>query len=73
VVACDRYSSYGDAVDSNLALMRREGIGVVSTTREHELEQIARLGQFDVVLAAAVIEHVPHTPRAPTRNVVRRG
>ena len=63
VVACDRYSSYGDAFDSNIALMRGEGIRVVSTNRESELDQISALGRFDIVLAGAVIEHVPHTPR----------
>jgi len=63
VVACDRYSSYGHAFDSHVALMQREEVDVVSTSRGRELEQIADLGQFDVVLAAAVIEHVPHTPR----------
>jgi SAM-dependent methyltransferase len=63
VVACDRYSSYGDAFDSNVELMRSEGIRVVSTDRGNELDQIAALGRFDVVLAGALIEHVPHTPR----------
>jgi SAM-dependent methyltransferase len=63
VVACDRYSSYGAAFDSHIALMRASGAEVVSTSREQELDQISGLGQFDVVLAAAVIEHIPHTPR----------
>ena len=63
VDACDRYSSYGDAFNSNIELMRGEGIRIVSTNRESELDQIAALGQFDIVVAGAVIEHVPHTPR----------
>jgi 2-polyprenyl-3-methyl-5-hydroxy-6-metoxy-1,4-benzoquinol methylase len=63
VVACDRYSSYGNAFDKNIELMRREGVRIVSTSRESELDQIRALGRFDVVVAAAVIEHVPHTPR----------
>ena len=63
VVACDRYSSYGDAFDSYVELMERDGIRIVSTNRESELDQIAALGSFDIVLAGAVIEHVPHTPR----------
>jgi SAM-dependent methyltransferase len=63
VVACDRYASYGNAFDSYVELMRAAEIDVVSTTRERELDEISALGQFDVVLAAAVIEHVPHTPR----------
>ena len=63
VVACDRYESYGGAFASHIALMEENGVKIVSTNRENELEQIAGLGQFDVVLAGAVIEHVPHTPR----------
>jgi 2-polyprenyl-3-methyl-5-hydroxy-6-metoxy-1,4-benzoquinol methylase len=63
VVACDRYSSYGDVFDRYTELLKREGIRVVSTSRESELDEIAALGQFHVVLAGAVIEHVPHTPR----------
>ena len=64
VVACDRYESYGGAFSGHVALMEKNGVQIVSTSRENELEQIASLGQFDVVLAAAVIEHVPHTPRS---------
>ncbi len=64
VVACDRYESYGGAFAGHVALMEENGVQIVSTRREDELDQIARLGQFDVVLAGAVIEHVPHTPRA---------
>jgi SAM-dependent methyltransferase len=63
VVACDRYASYGVAFDSYVELMEAEGIRIVSTDRESELQQIAGLGRFDIVLAGAVIEHVPHTPR----------
>ena len=63
VVACDRYSSYGDAFDSYIELLAGEGIRILSTNREGELDQIGTLGRFDIVLAGAVIEHVPHTPR----------
>jgi 2-polyprenyl-3-methyl-5-hydroxy-6-metoxy-1,4-benzoquinol methylase len=76
VVACDRYSSYGDAFDSFIELMEAEGVRVVSTMRGREPEQIAGLGQFDIVLAGAVIEHIPHTPRHLLETLfgaVRRG
>jgi SAM-dependent methyltransferase len=63
VVACDRYSSYGSAFEANVRLLERSGARVVSTNRERELEQISELGPFDIVLAGAVIEHIPHTPR----------
>lgn len=64
VVACDRYESYGSAFAGHVELMENDGVQIVSTSRENELDQIASLGQFDVVLAGAVIEHVPHTPRS---------
>jgi 2-polyprenyl-3-methyl-5-hydroxy-6-metoxy-1,4-benzoquinol methylase len=41
--------------------MRADGIRVVSTKRESELDEIRALGRFDIVVAGAVIEHVPHT------------
>jgi len=63
VVACDRYATYGATFASYVDLLERDGVRVVSTMRENELREIELLGEFDVVLAAAVIEHVPHTPR----------
>jgi 2-polyprenyl-3-methyl-5-hydroxy-6-metoxy-1,4-benzoquinol methylase len=63
VVACDRYESYGEAFAAYTDLMLREGVEVVSTARATELDEIGGLGSFDAVFAAAVIEHVPHTPR----------
>jgi hypothetical protein len=59
---------HGGAFDSNIELMRAEGIRIVSINRESELEQIAGLGQFDIVLGADVIEHVPHIPGASSRR-----
>ncbi len=76
VVACDRYESYGGAFAGHVELMERNGVRIVSTRRESELSQIASLGQFDVVVAGAVIEHVPHTPRSllePLLGAVRPG
>jgi SAM-dependent methyltransferase len=43
--------------------MRADGIRTVSTNRESQLDEIRALGRFDIVVAGAVIEHVPHTPR----------
>jgi 2-polyprenyl-3-methyl-5-hydroxy-6-metoxy-1,4-benzoquinol methylase len=63
VTAVDRYASYGEAFDPYVELMEREGVSIVSTKRESELDEIAALGRFDIVLAGAVIEHIPHTPR----------
>ena len=63
VVACDRYASYGTTFEGCTELMSGEGVRIVSTTRADELRRIRDLGWFDVVLAGAVIEHVPDTPR----------
>jgi hypothetical protein len=80
VVACDRYSSYGDASGSNVELMRAEGIRIVSTNRESELEQIAGLGRFDMVLGAGpssstfhpAVERLEEAPGLPTASVAGR-
>jgi len=63
VTAVDRYRTYRGALDWYVQFMRDEGIEVISTTRENEVEALADLGSFDAVLSMAVIEHVPHTPR----------
>lgn len=63
VTVVDRYAEYGSSFDAYMELMRREGIEVISVTRENEAERITALPRYDVVLAMAVIEHIPHTPR----------
>jgi 2-polyprenyl-3-methyl-5-hydroxy-6-metoxy-1,4-benzoquinol methylase len=63
VTAVDRYRTYHGALDGYVEFMTREGIEVISTTRENELEAVTKLGEFDAVLSMAVIEHIPHTPR----------
>lgn len=63
VTAVDRYDSYGPAFGPYTDLMEDEGVMVVRTTRETEDATLAGLATHDVVLAAAVIEHIPHTPR----------
>lgn len=63
VTAVDRYRTYQGAMAGHVDYMRSMGIEVVETDRSDEQEIIAGLGQFDVVISMAVIEHVPHTPR----------
>jgi 2-polyprenyl-3-methyl-5-hydroxy-6-metoxy-1,4-benzoquinol methylase len=64
VTAVDRYRGYGRAFDAYVELMTREGVRVVSTDRADEKALIDLLPRsFDCVLSAAVIEHIPHTPR----------
>jgi 2-polyprenyl-3-methyl-5-hydroxy-6-metoxy-1,4-benzoquinol methylase len=59
----DRYRAYDGAFDGYTNFMRTCGVRVIETNRADEHALIATLGQFDVVLCMAVIEHVPDTPR----------
>jgi 2-polyprenyl-3-methyl-5-hydroxy-6-metoxy-1,4-benzoquinol methylase len=63
VTAVDRYDEYRGRFDKHVQLMEGSGVSVVRTKKETEYGLIEKLGQFDVVIAMAVIEHVPHTPR----------
>jgi len=72
VTAIDRYDSYGPGFRPARDLMQSAGVQVVSTTREEETQAIAGLGQYDVVIAMAVIEHIPHTPRQFLEQLVRQ-
>ena len=63
VTAVDRYHSYGIGFRPAVDLMQSAGVQIVSTTREDETQTIAGLGHYDVVIAMAVVEHIPHTPR----------
>jgi 2-polyprenyl-3-methyl-5-hydroxy-6-metoxy-1,4-benzoquinol methylase len=59
VTAVDRYKQYEGAAEAYLDHMRSLGVQVESMTREEEAERIAALGQFDAVIAMAVVEHIP--------------
>jgi 2-polyprenyl-3-methyl-5-hydroxy-6-metoxy-1,4-benzoquinol methylase len=63
VTAVDRYRGYGGAFDGYTASMKAAGIRVVESDRSNETAVVDALGQFDVVLCMAVVEHIPHTPR----------
>lgn len=63
VTVVDRYRAYGGAFDGYVAYLRGRGITVVETDRTDENAAFAALGTFDLALAMAVIEHIPHTPR----------
>lgn len=64
VTAVDRYDEFKGKFDAHVGLMEAAGVEVVRATRETEGELIEALPQFDVVMAMAVIEHIPHTPKA---------
>ena len=72
VTAIDRYDSYGPGFRPAIELMQRAGVRIVSTTREEETQILAGLGQFDVVIAMAVVEHIPHSPRQFLEQLVRQ-
>lgn len=63
VTVVDRYRAYEGAFDGYTGFMRSAGIRVVETDRTDENALIGALGQFDVVICMAVIEHIPDTPR----------
>jgi 2-polyprenyl-3-methyl-5-hydroxy-6-metoxy-1,4-benzoquinol methylase len=63
VTAVDRYDSYGQAFSSYTQLMKDNGVTIISTSRDNEIEMINDLGEFDAVISMAVVEHIPHTPR----------
>lgn len=63
VTAVDRYKSYEGAMDAYLDRMRSLGIKVEAMTRDDEADRIAALGQYDVVLCMAVVEHIPPPAR----------
>lgn len=72
VCAVDRYDEFNDAFSGIIHSMKQDGIEVVSTKAETEGEMLADLGEFDVVISMAVIEHIPHTPRVFLENLIQR-
>jgi 2-polyprenyl-3-methyl-5-hydroxy-6-metoxy-1,4-benzoquinol methylase len=69
VTVVDRYGAYDGAFDGYTGFMRTSGVCVVETDRTDENALISALGQFDVVICMAVIEHIPHTPRELLRTL----
>jgi 2-polyprenyl-3-methyl-5-hydroxy-6-metoxy-1,4-benzoquinol methylase len=71
VTAIDRYKKFGGALDGYIADMRSAGATVIATDAEHEEEDLATLGKFDVVMSMAVVEHIPHTPKKFLKSLKR--
>ena len=63
VTAVDRYDEMDPSVNGFVDELALAGVRVVRTTRANETQAIESLGLYDCVIAMAVIEHVPHTPR----------
>ncbi len=63
VTAVDRYDHFRNAMPGHIDYMKSIGIRVVETDEDNEARIVASLGEFDVVICMAVIEHIPHTPK----------
>lgn len=72
VTAVDRYDGMHPSMGAYVDTLAKAGVRVVRTTRASETEVIDRLGSYDCVIAMAVIEHVPHTPRQLLELMKRR-
>lgn len=69
VTAFDRYTAFNGGIDGYVEAMREAGVELIYSSVETELDDLARLGQFDAVISMAVIEHIPHTPRLFLENL----
>ena len=72
VTAVDRYDDMQPSVNAYVDALTAAGVRIVRTTRASETEVIESLGSYDCVIAMAVIEHVPHTPRHLLEQMRRR-
>jgi SAM-dependent methyltransferase len=63
VTAVDRYDHFRNAMPGHIDYMKSIGIRVVETDEDNEARVVASLGEFDIVICMAVIEHIPHTPK----------
>lgn len=63
VDAVDAYGQYGGAMAAPAGLLKQRGIAVLDFDEVgRDLATLPEAG-YDVVMAAGVIEHIPHTPR----------
>lgn len=63
VTALDRYREFGDALSGYKKFLGAAGVEIVETDKTTEVDVSKALGQYDVSMAMAVVEHIPHTPR----------
>ena len=63
VTAIDTFSRFDGALEPSMNLMENLGIQLVNVDSVSNFKIPSDLGHFDVVIAMAVIEHIPHTPK----------
>lgn len=71
VTALDSYADYAPAFTAAVEQMTRAGV-TVSDFRDAGYDFGGLAGEFDVIVCAGVIEHIPHTPRLLLDAIVRR-
>ncbi len=72
VTVIDRYAEMGDPFQVFVKDLRMKDIRVLETKNDDEYKDIARLEMFDIVIAMAVIEHIPHTPKGFLESLVNK-
>ncbi len=72
VTAIDRYKDMGSSFQIFVEDQRSNNVRVIETRNDEEYKDIDNLGYFDVIIAMAVIEHIPHTPKHFLETIIKK-